>query len=78
MSDVPNAGASAVNISGLGSIPLYKNHDQNTETGDIETSQLVEIVIGVGGTYAEMVSQVAKVIDLNAATPPALYDTTYI
>ena len=77
LSDVPNAGASWVNISGLGNIPMYKQHDQNTETGDIEASQLVEIVIGPGGTYVEMVSQVAKILDLSSATPPAIYDTTF-
>ena len=56
---------------------MYKQHDQNTETGDIEASQLVEIVIGPGGTYVEMVSQVAKILDLSSATPPAIYDTTF-
>lgn len=39
--------------------------------------QIVEVVINNTDGVAELVSQVATVVDLSSATPPAIYDTTF-
>lgn len=45
VADVANTGASAININGLGAIPLYVNFDQNTTTGDIKAGQIIDFVV---------------------------------
>ena len=59
-------------------MPIKKNNDQDLETGDIEAGQIVEVVINNTDGVAEMVSQVASIIDFSSATPPSLCDTTYV
>lgn len=77
LADVDNTGASGVNISGVGVVPMYKGFDNDTVSWDIKANQIITIVIGLGGTSVQMTSQVDTIIDLSAATPPALYDATF-
>ena len=46
-------------------MPIKKNNDQDLATGDIEAGQIVEVVINNTDGVAEMVSQVATVVDLS-------------
>lgn len=66
LADVPNTGASAVNISGFGSVPMYKWYDNDTVTGDIKANQIITIVIWLWGTSVQMTSQVDTIVDLSS------------
>ena len=53
-----NTGASSLNVNTLGAIAIKKRNDQDTETGDIESGQIVTVVYD--GTNFQMQSQVAN------------------
>ena len=52
-----NTGASTLNVNGLGAVPIKKQHDQDTATGNIEAGQIVTVIYD--GTNFQMQSQTA-------------------
>lgn len=58
LTDVANTGACTLNVSGLGAKTIKKLRDQDTATGDIEATQIVEVVYD--GTNFQMTSQIAS------------------
>lgn len=52
-----NTGAATLNVNAKGAIAIKKAHDQDLETGDIESGQIVEVCYD--GTNFQMLSQTA-------------------
>lgn len=52
-----NTGAATLNVNSLGAITIKKHHDQDLETGDIESGQIITVVYD--GTNFQMQSQTA-------------------
>jgi hypothetical protein len=52
-----NTGPATLNVNALGAITIKKHHDQDLETGDIESGQIVTVVYD--GTNFQMQSQAA-------------------
>lgn len=63
-----NTGASSLNVNGVGAITLKKSHDQDTETGDIESGSIVEV------TYDGTNFQILSVSALPALTEVGFTD----
>lgn len=78
LADVGNTWPATFKVNALSALTIKKNNDQDLATWDIEVGQIVEVVINNTDGVAEMVSQVATVVDLSSATPPALYDSMFI
>lgn len=74
--DVANTGAATLDVNGLGVKTIKKQNNIDLETGDIEAGQLV--IVSYDGTHFQMMSPSAKVIDLSAVEPRAIYDSTYV
>ena len=75
-----NTGASSLNVNGLGAKTLKKLTDQDTETGDIESGQIITVIHD--GTNFQMQSQSAtsKTADIQnalAITDTAVLPTFY-
>ncbi len=55
IADVPNAGACTLNVNGLGAKAIKKNVSSDTDTGDILTGQVVEVLYD--GTNMQLLSK---------------------
>ncbi len=64
-----NTGAATLNVNTLGAKTIKKKYDQDLETGDIESGQIVNIIYD--GTNFQMQSQVAS-------TPPSSVMRSYL
>lgn len=68
LADVGNTWAATFKVNSLSALPIKKNNDQDLATWDIEAGQLVEVIINNTDGVAEMVSQVATIVDLSGYT----------
>lgn len=59
--DVANTGACTFDANGVGAKAIKKLNDQDTETGDIEAGQIIELVFDSSADCWQMVSQIAQV-----------------
>lgn len=66
LADVGNTWPATFKVNSLSALTIKKNNDQDLATWDIEAGQIVEVVINNTDGVAEMVSQVATVVDLSA------------
>lgn len=66
LADVGNTWPATFKVNALSALTIKKNNDQDLATWDIEAGQIVEVVINNTDGVAEMVSQVATVVDLSA------------
>lgn len=62
-----NTGAATLNVNAIGAKTIKKLHDQDLETGDIESGQMVEVIYD--GTNLQMISQLGQ-----SSTTPIGYD----
>lgn len=65
LADVGNTWPATFKVNALSALTIKKNNDQDLATWDIEAGQIVEVVINNTDGVAEMVSQVATVVDLS-------------
>lgn len=75
MADVGNTGVASLNVNWLGAKTIKKLHDLDLATGDIEAGQIVTVTYD--GTYFQMDSQVATIIDLTTVEPKAIFDSSF-